>query len=202
MSTKLPTLTLQGSISHSGDGIAVATSIVNTALGTSAAGLFTLIFNKAGIIPGTGGTYSFLATMNGSLTGNLKNSNVGLICNQLSLFALQELWPCAPAATSSTPGAPWSSVQSPVPCSCSSAGFLSGGRSTTPWTPFPCTGSAGSGARCACTSSRRTASYWQDRPRPSRAWPGTALGWSRSSGGLGACASSCSGLWNRQVLHQ
>ena len=61
----------QGSISHPGDGIAVATSIVNTALGTSAAGLFTLIFNKFGVIPGTGGTYSFLATMNGSLTGTV-----------------------------------------------------------------------------------------------------------------------------------
>lgn len=61
---------MQGSISHPGDGIAIATAIVNTALGTSAAGLSTLIFNKTGIIPGTGGYYSFLMTMNGSLTGD------------------------------------------------------------------------------------------------------------------------------------
>ena len=59
----------QGSISNEGDGIAVATAIVNTALGTSAAGISTLLFNKIGWIPGTGGNYSFLITMNGSLTG-------------------------------------------------------------------------------------------------------------------------------------
>ncbi len=51
--------------------MAIATAIVNTALGTSAAGVFTLLFNKIGIIPGTGGNYSFLITMNGSLTGEL-----------------------------------------------------------------------------------------------------------------------------------
>lgn len=61
--------TFQGSISHPGDGIAIARAIVNTALGTSAAGLFTLIFNKTGIVPGSGQYYSFLITMNGSLTG-------------------------------------------------------------------------------------------------------------------------------------
>ncbi len=44
---------------------------MNTALGTSAAGLCTLIFHKTGVIPGTGHTYSFLATMNGSLTGTV-----------------------------------------------------------------------------------------------------------------------------------
>ena len=59
----------QGSISHPGDGVAIATAIVNTALGTSAAGLCTLIFNKMAVVPGTGGNYSFLITMNGSLTG-------------------------------------------------------------------------------------------------------------------------------------
>ena len=59
----------QGSISNPDDGIVIATAIVNTALGTSAAGLCTLIFNKTGIVPGTGGNYSFLITMNGSLTG-------------------------------------------------------------------------------------------------------------------------------------
>lgn len=63
--------TKQGSISHPGDGVAIATSIVNTALGTSAAGLCTLIFCKTGIVPGTGHTYSFLLTMNGSLTGTV-----------------------------------------------------------------------------------------------------------------------------------
>ncbi len=52
--------------------MAIATAIVNTALGTSAAGLCTLIFNKTGIVPGTGGNYSFLITMNGSLTGKNK----------------------------------------------------------------------------------------------------------------------------------
>ena len=61
--------TKQGSISNEGDGLAIAQAIVNTALGTSAAGLSTLIFNKTGIVPGTGGGYSFLVTMNGSLTG-------------------------------------------------------------------------------------------------------------------------------------
>ena len=63
------TLSFQGSISNPDDGIVIATAIVNTALGTSAAGLCTLIFNKTGIVPGTGGNYSFLITMNGSLTG-------------------------------------------------------------------------------------------------------------------------------------
>ena len=48
----------------------MATAIVNTALGTSAAGLSTLMFSKTGIVPGTGRNYSFLITMNGSLTGN------------------------------------------------------------------------------------------------------------------------------------
>ena len=57
--------TKQGSISRDGDGIAVATAIVNTALGTSAAGICTLLFNKIGVIPGTGHNYSFLITMNG-----------------------------------------------------------------------------------------------------------------------------------------
>ena len=60
---------LQGSISNQGDGVAIATAIVNTALGTSAAGICTLIFHKTGIVPGTGAYYSFLLTMNGSLTG-------------------------------------------------------------------------------------------------------------------------------------
>ena len=64
-----PSRFFQGSISHDGDGVAVATAIVNTVLGTAAAGLSTLIFNKTGIVPGTGGNYSFLITMNGSLTG-------------------------------------------------------------------------------------------------------------------------------------
>ena len=63
----------QGSISNPGDGEAIATAIVNTALGTSAAGICTLIFNKTGIVPGTGGNYSFLITMNGSLTGNMND---------------------------------------------------------------------------------------------------------------------------------
>jgi Amt family ammonium transporter len=63
--------TKQGSISNPDDGIVIATAIVNTALGTSAAGLATLIFNKTGIVPGTGGNYSFLITMNGSLTGTV-----------------------------------------------------------------------------------------------------------------------------------
>jgi hypothetical protein len=62
-------LLIQGSISNPGDGIAIARAIVNTALGTSAAGLCTLIFNKTGIVPGSGQYYSFLITMNGSLTG-------------------------------------------------------------------------------------------------------------------------------------
>ena len=69
------TLPNQGSISHPEDGILVILAIVNTALGTSAAGVFTLIFNKTGIVPGTGGNYSFLDTMNGSLTGNYLNFN-------------------------------------------------------------------------------------------------------------------------------
>ena len=60
----------QGSISQPGDGIAVATAVVNTAFGTAAAGLSTLMFSKTGIVPGTGKNYSFLITMNGSLTGN------------------------------------------------------------------------------------------------------------------------------------
>ncbi len=61
----------QGSISHPEDGILVILAIVNTALGTSAAGVATLVFNKTGIVPDTGGYYSFLTTMNGSLTGIL-----------------------------------------------------------------------------------------------------------------------------------
>ena len=60
----------QGSISNLGDGITVTRAIVNTALGTSAAGISTLMFNKVGIIPGTGSNYSFMTTMNGSLTGS------------------------------------------------------------------------------------------------------------------------------------
>jgi len=62
--------TKQGSISQAGDGVAVATSIVNTALGTSAAGICTLLFNKLGVLPGISRKYSFLTTMNGSLTGD------------------------------------------------------------------------------------------------------------------------------------
>ena len=61
---------VKGSITNPGDGLAVATAIVNTALGTSAAGLSTLMFSKTGIVPGTGRNYSFLITMNGSLTGS------------------------------------------------------------------------------------------------------------------------------------
>ncbi len=49
----------------------VILAIVNTALGTSAAGIFTLIFNKMGIIPGTERHYSLLTTINGSLTGTI-----------------------------------------------------------------------------------------------------------------------------------
>ena len=63
-------LYFKGSITNPGDGLAVATAIVNTALGTSAAGLSTLMFSKTGIVPGTGRNYSFLITMNGSLTGS------------------------------------------------------------------------------------------------------------------------------------
>ena len=48
----------------------VAAAIVNTALGTSVAGLSTLLLNKTGLIPGTGHHFSFLLTMNGSLTGD------------------------------------------------------------------------------------------------------------------------------------
>ena len=47
----------------------MATAVVNTAFGTAAAGLSTLMFSKTGIVPGTGKNYSFLITMNGSLTG-------------------------------------------------------------------------------------------------------------------------------------
>ncbi len=68
-SVKSKLLFFQGSISNPGDGIAIARAVVNTALGTSAAGLCTLIFNKTGIVPGSGQYYSFLVTMNGSLTG-------------------------------------------------------------------------------------------------------------------------------------
>jgi len=50
--------------------VAIATAIVNTALGTSVAGLSTLLLNKTGLVPGTGHHFSFLLTMNGSLTGN------------------------------------------------------------------------------------------------------------------------------------
>ena len=49
--------------------MAIATAIVNTALGTSVAGLSTLLLNKTGLVPGTGHHFSFLLTMNGSLTG-------------------------------------------------------------------------------------------------------------------------------------
>ena len=66
---KLEVFFLQGSISNPGDGIAIARAVVNTALGTSAAGICTLVFNKTGIVPGSGQYYSFLVTMNGSLTG-------------------------------------------------------------------------------------------------------------------------------------
>jgi len=62
--------TKQGSISQAGDGVAVATAIVNTALGTSAAGICTLLFNKSGVVPGSR-KYSFMTTMNGSLTGTV-----------------------------------------------------------------------------------------------------------------------------------
>jgi hypothetical protein len=72
----------QGSISNPGDGIAIARSIVNTALGTSAAGLCTLIFNKTGIVPGSGQYYSFLVTMNGSLTGKYSKA---ACCDQLNI---------------------------------------------------------------------------------------------------------------------
>jgi len=63
--------TKQGSISNPGDGVAIATAIVNTALGTSVAGLSTLLLNKTGLVPGTGHHFSFLLTMNGSLTGTV-----------------------------------------------------------------------------------------------------------------------------------
>jgi Amt family ammonium transporter len=46
-------------------------AIVNTALGTSAAGISTLLSNRLGIIPGTGQNYSLLTTINGSLTGTV-----------------------------------------------------------------------------------------------------------------------------------
>ena len=62
----------QGSISNPEDGVIVVQAIVNTALGTSAAGLSTLVFSKSGWLasPGTiGGKYSLLDTINGSLTG-------------------------------------------------------------------------------------------------------------------------------------
>ena len=60
---------IQGSISNPEDGITVITAIVNTALGTSAAGIATLMFNKTGFVPGTGHNYSLLTVINGSLTG-------------------------------------------------------------------------------------------------------------------------------------
>ena len=82
----------QGSISHPGDGIAIATASVNTALGTSAAGISTLIVNKTGIIPGTGGYYSFLTTMNGSLTGEQLIANYTNNKSYLSFFSKIEIW--------------------------------------------------------------------------------------------------------------
>ena len=92
------TLSFQGSISNPDDGIVIATAIVNTALGTSAAGLCTLIFNKTGIVPGTGGNYSFLITMNGSLTGRQKTYVSSVLVPIFSDFAsmlvlfFQVLW--------------------------------------------------------------------------------------------------------------
>ncbi len=44
-------------------------AIVNTALGTSAAGVSTLLAYKLRKTSGGGAYYSFLTTMNGSLTG-------------------------------------------------------------------------------------------------------------------------------------
>ncbi len=66
----------QGSISNPEDGIIIVLAIVNTALGTSAAGISTLVFSKSGILasPGSpGGKYSLLDTINGSLTGKYNN---------------------------------------------------------------------------------------------------------------------------------
>ena len=66
----------QGSISNPGDGARVTSAMVNTALGTSAAGISTLVFSKmfSCLRPRDGGAaaegkYSFLTTMNGSLAG-------------------------------------------------------------------------------------------------------------------------------------
>ena len=66
----------QGSISNPGDGARVTSAMVNTALGTSAAGISTLVFSKmfSCLRPRDGGgaaegKYSFLTTMNGSLAG-------------------------------------------------------------------------------------------------------------------------------------
>ena len=66
----------QGSISNPGDGARVTSAMVNTALGTSAAGISTLVFSKVfSLMKSNGGDaaahgkYSFLTTMNGSLAG-------------------------------------------------------------------------------------------------------------------------------------
>ena len=73
----------QGSISNPGDGARVTSAMVNTALGTSAAGISTLVFSKVfslmrsndgAAATAAQGKYSFLTTMNGSLAGKHKQS--------------------------------------------------------------------------------------------------------------------------------
>ncbi len=85
MTLQVSVHSLQGSISNPEDGVTVILAIVNTALGTSAAGIFTLIFNKTGIVPGTDTHYSLLTTINGSLTGK-----IGIVKTARVLTAITE----------------------------------------------------------------------------------------------------------------
>lgn len=63
--------TKQGHITQDDDGVTVAAAIANTALGTATAGLSTLVLAKLGFVPGGKHHFSFLLTMNGSLTGTV-----------------------------------------------------------------------------------------------------------------------------------
>ena len=88
----------QGSISNPGDGARVTSAMVNTALGTSAAGISTLVFSKVFSFMRSNdgaaaqGKCSFLTTMNGSLAGKQSRPTL-LVLEENILFVPPERFP-------------------------------------------------------------------------------------------------------------